>query len=390
MTDASSHPEAGATAQGDASPPAPNGAEPPRIERQERLPAAEEVTEVAEGIFRMQLPIDLPGLGHVNCYALEDERGFTVVDPGYPDPETAAALETRFRSIGASISRVHTVFVTHSHPDHFGGAGRLRYTNDADIMAHRSFTTRFDPHDDSVELETLDPAKAAIAGALAEAVLGDGPIPDFAARRAPWGGSIPVPSRHEIEQMRSWDRDTRWGFVHNEPNVRIDHDQVIRLGRRDFVAVHTPGHTGDHLCLVDLADGVLLCGDHVLPTITPHISGMTASPDSLAEFFGALDVVRRLPDIRLALPAHGHPIDDVVGRVDAIERHHIERLEQIERIGAELGTGTVTEYSQRLFAPRSWGAMAESETYAHLEHLRNVGRALVGERDGFLTYEIVD
>lgn len=363
--------------------------QPSRIERQERLAASEEVTEVAEGIFRMQLPIDLPGLGHVNCYALEDERGFTVVDPGYPDPETAAALEARFRSIGAPMSRVHTVFVTHSHPDHFGGAGRLRYTNGADIVAHRSFTTRFDPHDDSVELVTADPGRAAIGGDLAAAVLGDGPIPDFEARTAPWGGSIPAPSRTEIEHMRSWDRDTRWGFVHNEPNVRLDHDQVIRLGRRDFVAVHTPGHTGDHLCLVDLADGVLLCGDHVLPTITPHISGMTASPDSLAEFFGALDTVRQLPNIRLALPAHGHPIHDLVGRVDAIERHHIERLETIEHIGHDLGVGTVTEYSQRLFAPRSWGSMAESETYAHLEHLVNVGRATRADRDGFFTYEIV-
>jgi hypothetical protein len=35
----------------------------------------------------------------------------------------------------------------------------------------------------------------------------------------------------------------------------------------------------------------------------------------------------------------------------------------------------VSEFSQQLFHPRSWGSMADSETYAHLEHLRLLGRA---------------
>ena len=42
--------------------------------KQEQEDATEEITEVAPGILRLQLPIDFTGLGHVNCYALEDER----------------------------------------------------------------------------------------------------------------------------------------------------------------------------------------------------------------------------------------------------------------------------------------------------------------------------
>ena len=30
-----------------------------------------------------------------------------------------------------------------------------------------------------------------------------------------------------------------------------------------------PGHTIDHLCLFDPEGGLMICGDHVLPTITP-------------------------------------------------------------------------------------------------------------------------
>ena len=63
--------------------------------KQEQELASDEITEVAPGILRMQLPIQFTGLGHVNCYALEDERGFAVVDPGLPGPQSWAGLLDR-------------------------------------------------------------------------------------------------------------------------------------------------------------------------------------------------------------------------------------------------------------------------------------------------------
>ena len=62
-------------------------------------------------------------------------------------------------------------------------------------------------------------------------------------------------------------------------------------------------------------------------------------------------------------------------RTEAIKRHHYERLDKIRAISRELGPATVEDISKRLFHQRSWGAMAESETYAHLEHLRLAGNA---------------
>src|SRR6185312_12066209 len=56
----------------------------PRPKKQEQEEASDEITEVAPGVLRLQLPIRLPGLGHVNCYALEDSRGIALVDPGLP------------------------------------------------------------------------------------------------------------------------------------------------------------------------------------------------------------------------------------------------------------------------------------------------------------------
>ena len=88
-------------------------ATPTRPVRQEQEEADPTITEVAPGILRLQLPIAIPGLGHVNCYVLEDERGVALVDPGLPGPVSFKALTARLRSAGVPMSRAHTVVVTH-------------------------------------------------------------------------------------------------------------------------------------------------------------------------------------------------------------------------------------------------------------------------------------
>src|SRR4029077_8268085 len=108
-----------------------------------------------------------------------------------------------------------------------------------------------------------------------------------------------------------------------------------RATRSTTCASYTPstarGPPLDHLCLYDPVEGVVLSGDHVLPTITPHISGVDGAGDPLALFFDSLDRMTKLEDVNIVLPAHGHPFHDLNGRVDAIKLHHDERL---ARLGA--------------------------------------------------------
>lgn len=361
--------------------------------RQEQLPPEDEATEVAPGVVRVQLPIMLPGLGHVNCYVLEDERGVTLVDPGLPGPEAHAELERRLRAAGFPPERVHTVLVTHSHPDHFGGAGRLKVERHCDVVAHEHFSTPFDRAEaarneaahtraavaavvDGDLDELVDVASDAPPGptTLREVLFGEGDLPELPPRITPWGGEGFRPSAAELEHMRSWDRLSKEGLLALDPTVRVADDEVVRLGLGEWVVVHTPGHTGDHICLFDPVHGTLLSGDHVLPTITPHISGITPSVDSLAQFFAALHRVAAIDGVTTVLPAHGLPFDDLAGRVDEIIAHHEDRLALLAGIADEVGEADVTGYSRRLFRERSWGPMAESETFAHLEHLRLLGQ----------------
>ena len=74
-------------------------------------------------------------------YGLVDDRGLTVVDPGLPGPQSWKALKQRLKTAGYSLKNVHTVLVTHSHPDHFGGAGRIAREQGAQLITHQAFST---------------------------------------------------------------------------------------------------------------------------------------------------------------------------------------------------------------------------------------------------------
>ena len=94
--------------------------------------------------------------------------------------------------------------------------------------------------------------------------------------------------------MRMRWRVARWlgglSFVPRISDPVVGGD-VLRLAGRDWFVVHTPGHTEDHFCLHDPDEGLFLAGDHVLPTITPHISGLSTRADPLAAYFESLDRV---------------------------------------------------------------------------------------------------
>ena len=359
--------------------------------KQEQETARREISEVGPGVLRMELPIRMPGLGHVNMYALLDDDGAAVVDPGLPGPATWKAIQDRLKQADLKVKHVHTVIVTHSHPDHFGGATRFAKEAGAEVVAHRAF--RFGPlgpgaHEPEVSVDDLAAHRDSDLGPR-------GPVPAPPTSKEPqevalkkWGGSTPWGGKHPRPPFRTRMKWRLARFLGNSfiPEISkvVSQGDVIRLAKREWQIVHTPGHTEDHICLHDPEEKIFLAGDHVLPSITPHISGLTHAADPLDSFFESLDLVAATPDVKQVLPAHGHPFSDLAGRAEAIKQHHYERLDKVKAIGRELGPATVEAFSQKLFHPRNWGAMAESETFAHLEHLLHAGDAERREGDVYI------
>jgi glyoxylase-like metal-dependent hydrolase (beta-lactamase superfamily II) len=347
----------------------------PKPRKQEQEPASADVIEVAPGVLRAQLPIDMPGLGHVNCYVIEDERGVAVVDPGLPGPRTLKVLTARLDSVGIPLRRVHTVVVTHSHPDHFGGAGWIRKETGAAVVTHRLFHTYVD-RNEPPDLDIEDAAALFSGGTTNRVAPWDA---------TPWGG----PGHHPTLRHRAFVAASR-RFPHlmrtPQPTLRLADADPILLGGREWISIYTPGHTDDHLCFYDPTEGTMLSGDHVLPSITPHIGGLVRNADPLASFFASLDKVAAYgARVKVVLPAHGQPFADIAARSAAIQEHHRGRLE-VARVASEAAGRplTVMEMSTHLFSPRAQGTLADSETFAHLEHLRRAGEyRRIATSDGY-------
>ena len=49
------------------------------------------------------------------------------------------AIQDRLKQAQLKVKDVHTVIVTHSHPDHFGGSDQLAEEAGADVLTHESF-----------------------------------------------------------------------------------------------------------------------------------------------------------------------------------------------------------------------------------------------------------
>jgi glyoxylase-like metal-dependent hydrolase (beta-lactamase superfamily II) len=360
--------------------------------RQEKQPASDEIVEVAPGVRRLQLHISMPGLGHVNCYAMEDRKGFALVDPGLPGPAPWKELTRKLARAGIPVNRVHTVVVTHSHPDHFGAAEHLRHVSGAVLVTHEDFKCFWDPDEEDDQHKDLADPRDLDAWALAKervvAMKRRVVPPARWDRETPWGGPHPRPDRKTRLRYRVQGVAQARYFQPPKPSQRVIDGQVLPLGGREWVAVHTPGHTVDHLCLLDPVDGTLISGDHVLPTITPHISGLVRAADPLALYLESLERTLEIPDVSRVLPAHGHPFDDLRGRVKSIREHHMERLDILRNAAVSVGEASVASYSERLFRPQVWGPMADSETYAHLEHLFLLGEANRRWVDGELRYAV--
>ena len=144
------------------------------------------------------------------------------------------------------------------------------------------------------------------------------------------------------------------------PTRYVRNGEPITLAGREMFVVHSPGHTLDHICLHDPEEGVLFSGDHVLPSITPHISGIGSGRDPLDLFEESLERVGGMAGVRLVLPAHGNPFTDLRARTEAIRAHHEERLLRLRDLSQELGPTTVEMFSHHLFRPGPLGADGRS------------------------------
>jgi glyoxylase-like metal-dependent hydrolase (beta-lactamase superfamily II) len=308
--------------------------------------------EPAPGVFRLVLPLPFQGLRRVNAYLLADSQRCTLVDCGIFDPDVDPHhgwddLVEALRACEVEPSQLGRLVITHPHIDHYGMAGRLVEETGAELVMHDMSNQELDPY--------RDPATAAHRmGELLE--------------------DLGVPS-NEIAEVTAFEDWRPYVSAVVAAGTTVEDGDSLSCGDRAWTVVYTPGHSRSHICLFSATDGLLVSGDHLLPTVTPHIDfhpGGEADP--LGDYLESLEKVAAL-EPSLVLPGHGHPFDEGAERAAVIAKHHERRLGSILQV-IRYRPRSVDEITDEVFGPELFDfqrRLAIGEVIAHLVYLRRRG-----------------
>jgi len=314
------------------------------------VPTNGEIREAAPGVFWVRMPLPFR-LDHINLWLIEEDDGWTVIDTGIACDETKAAWEriVAGRLGGKPLRRM---IVTHFHPDHVGLAG---------WMAERFGAALWMPF--------AEWAFARVLGAGSGAAAEEGYRRFY--RAAGFG-----PDLMALVGARSGNYATRVSPIPFAVR-RIEDGEIVVIGGRDWRVIVGGGHSHEHASLYCAELGVLIAGDQILPQISPNVSVWPSEPeaDPLRHFLDALEKFRGLPADTLVLPGHRRPFTGLPGRLDALARHHDERLARTWAACAVPRTGLDVLnvlFEQALDGHQVFFAIGES--LAHLHFLIGRGR----------------
>ena len=279
-----------------------------------------QIEEVEPGIARLLAPNPSPYTCTGTQVHLVGRDALAVIDPGPDMPEHVEAL------LAAIAGRpVAAILVTHTHRDHSPASRPLSEATGAPTIG---------------------------CAPLARGSIGAGPEAAF-------------------------DRDY-------SPDRVLGDGESVQVDGRTLTAVHTPGHTSNHLCFADEVSGALFTGDHVMGWST----SVVIPPDGdMGDYMRSLEKLR-LRDDRIYYPAHGDPVTDPKRLVRGMLTHRLQRERQIVR-RVEAGDRTVEQIVAAGYPgldPRLVPA-AGASVLAHLLDLERRGLVQQVEEDQWIATE---
>ncbi len=87
----------------------------------------------------------------------------------------------------------------------------------------------------------------------------------------------------------------------SRPEIPVDHGDRLEVGALTLELLHTPGHAGDHICI--LCHDVCLTGDTLF---VGKIGGTATEAAARAEYRSLHDVLLELPDATTVWPGHDY------------------------------------------------------------------------------------
>ncbi|MFS0820200.1 MBL fold metallo-hydrolase [Bacillus sp. 1P02SD] len=305
------------------------------------------IEKIEFGGYRIGIPVPFP-MKYVYCYLFKQNDGYVMIDVGLNYRAAREAWQEVFDRLGITPRDIHTIYLTHFHPDHSGLSGWMQEQSGAELYMNE------------IDARMIDRV---------------------------WGeGSKQVARMKEMVLQHGVPEDLADGIADHMEKlgqnvlplpVAKPISDTIEFGDKQWIVIHTPGHSEGHVCFFQEEEGILIGGDHILEKITPNISVWPgASQHPLHEYIDSLRKIGQYP-IKKIYSAHHSPVLNVKERINELIQHHDERLAYIESLADYKTTYEIAKelFSHRELNPHQW-RFAIAETIAHLNYLEREGRSV--------------
>jgi glyoxylase-like metal-dependent hydrolase (beta-lactamase superfamily II) len=316
------------------------------------------IREVFANIFQIKVQLPHSPLGHLNSYLIKSKGTNLLIDTGLNFPQAFQSLHEGISKAGIRLEELTGILLTHFHVDHVGLIPRFKEASEnVKLLMHR------------VEVELSRLMSNEFEGYM------ESMETFLEAHGAPHSIAMNLQRFHPAFFTPQAYQELAASAL------PLEDAQKISVGDYNFQVLWTPGHSPGHICLYEPSLKILVSGDHLLPTITPHIAQFMEDMDPLRDYLNSLERTEKL-DVEVVLPAHEETFTNHRKRIEQLKDHHKQRLTEIMD-GLKAGSLTAYTLASKVHWNvnyKSWEEfppfqkyLALGETVAHLNLLKQKG-----------------
>ncbi len=284
-----------------------------------------------------------------NIYLIRDDRGLSMIDVGCGGAKCCKLL-AKLEEQNLALQDVHTVILSHAHPDHMGAMSTILEQIKPEIIIH---------HIDAPLAENP---------ALLSATFD---IPLIKERLA--GSSGDTFAFIENFDLLNYFEEVGCAMCSAIPTATVHGGEELWLGDFCFEVVHTPGHAPGHISLYEKNKKFLIAGDligSVLAWYSPSSGGVIG-------YLASLEKIEKR-ELTLILPSHGEPILNVSQAIKSTREKLLRREGAILKELSK-GTRTFSQLLDLLFGNKATSFfLGAAILESHLLKLEKEGRVVRG------------
>jgi|GEM_PF-4685520 len=247
--------------------------------------------KIIDHIYKIKLPSVYNA--DVNCYIIEHENSYMLIDTGENNDETKAFWEKLLPTLQKPISHI---LLTHIHTDHVGCCHFLQQKADMKIIASTKSKEK-------LETMKISPKNVGLIETAKQ-----------------YGYTYPYSPKKLLDEQEAYNF---------EIDETFEDGDMIRIDSSTFKAIATPGHSVDHFCFYEQNSKVLFASDHLIQNFSPVLIVENNQFNPLKNYLQSLEKVKHL-SCKLAVSGHGDIIENPADLIESLKMRHLKKLQQLK------------------------------------------------------------